>query len=83
MKTKKHTPVEWLFDEIQGQLKEPMSQKFIDLFNHALEIEQDHIVEAWEDGYDRDFAQSGENFYVDKYGYMTELTSQSTPQVTP
>lgn len=41
-----------------------------EILEQTLEREQEQIVEAWEAGYERDFAASGENHYVEQFGFL-------------
>lgn len=40
------------------------------VLEQALEKEMEQITEAWEAGYERDFAASGENYYVEQFGFL-------------
>jgi hypothetical protein len=43
-----------------------------EIIEEALEKEMEQIVDAWEAGYERDFAATGENYYVEQFGFVRE-----------
>lgn len=52
----KHTPVEWLEEELKANLTKIILQYddelIEDLFTKAKEMEKEQIIEAWNNGYD-------------------------------
>jgi hypothetical protein len=50
MNTPKTTAVDWLQEKIQSNLSEPMSPKFAELFEEAIEMEREQIIEAHHQG---------------------------------
>jgi hypothetical protein len=65
-KQTKETAVKWLIDQLPRTLKVIIADKLQD----ALEREEEQIVDAWQAGYERDFAASPEDYYVSNYGYL-------------
>lgn len=43
-----------------------------EILEEALEKEMIQVVDAWEAGYERDFASSGENYYVEQFGFLND-----------
>ena len=66
----KITAVKWLVEQITAKNGEEFASYFTEFLELALEMEEEQIIDAWEDGYERDFANCGANYYVDNYGYL-------------
>jgi hypothetical protein len=70
MSTPKTTAVDWLREQVQSNLSEPMSPKFAELFEEAREMEREQIEQAYGDGlnaYRTDFCNRTE-YYNKTYG---------------
>lgn len=50
MNTPKTTAVDWLQEQVQSNLSEPMSPKFAELFEKAREMEREQIEQAYVEG---------------------------------
>jgi hypothetical protein len=48
--TPKTTAVDWLQEQVQSNLSEPMSPKFAELFEKAREMEREQIEQAYVEG---------------------------------
>lgn len=55
------------FQTTHGSVKISIPENWIE---DCLEREEEQIVAAWEDGFERDFGNSGENYYLDNFGYL-------------
>jgi hypothetical protein len=47
MTTPTPTAVDWLREQVQSNLSEPMSPKFAELFDRAREMEREQIIESY------------------------------------
>jgi hypothetical protein len=64
------TAVDWLREQVQSNLSEPMSPKFAELFDEARKMEREQIEQAYGDGlnaYRTDFCNRTE-YYDKTYG---------------
>jgi hypothetical protein len=50
MDKKKQTAVEWLEQAINNKLSNELSPYFIELFNQAIAMEKEQIIDAYRDG---------------------------------
>jgi hypothetical protein len=70
MNTPKTTAVDWLREQVQLNLSEPMSPKFSELFDRAREMFQEQVEQAYGDGlnaYRTDFCNRTD-YYDKTYG---------------
>jgi hypothetical protein len=75
MNTPKTTSIDWLQEQVQSNLSEPMSPKFAELFEQARDMEREQIIESYYAG-TAQFANEAciispktpQNYYNETYG---------------
>jgi hypothetical protein len=69
---KKQTALQW-FKDVAYPYLDKESKEYVDiLFNHALQMEREQIIDAYYEGKEYGFKEQGEQYYNETYGGKDE-----------
>jgi len=68
----KQTALQW-FKDVAYPYLDKESKEYVDiLFNHAIQMEREQIIDAYYEGKEYGFKEQGEQYYKETYGGQDE-----------